>query len=137
MQKTLEKALRAKLRSPISGHYWCKVSGSNPGIPQGHFWLSPDWKNLTKRVYSIQRFNRSQRQYNNAAFIQKSTNMKSSTVVDPLYRRSKNKFFGRVLPMLAVTALLEASAAAQTLLWANNFNGISVSALEEVEGVLA
>src|SRR5262249_53059997 len=43
----------------------------------------------------------------------------------------------KVLALGAAAALLSVRADAQKLVWASRFSGISVSALEEVEGVVA
>ena len=50
---------------------------------------------------------------------------------------SKAKLLSGALPLLAATILLTRQAEAQTLQWAASYSGISVSALEETEGVVA
>src|SRR2546428_773953 len=64
--------------------------------------------------------------------------MKKVKVLDLLNcGASKAKFLSRTLPFLAAAILMAQQAGAQNLLWATSYSGISASALEDVEGVVA
>src|SRR2546426_6675437 len=64
--------------------------------------------------------------------------MNTTKVVDLLnHVESKTKLLSRTLPILAAAIVVAQQAGAQNLVWATSYSGISASALEEAEGVVA
>jgi len=54
-----------------------------------------------------------------------------------LYRKAAKSTVSGVLPLVVASVLVTRNTEAQNLLWANNYSGVPVSGLEEVEGVVA